>query len=457
MASLTISILADVSKASKALQEIQGQTEGFADKAKGALAGLAGAFSLNKLQGWASEWTGLAREAAGSADAVTRVFGEAAGSVFDWAKENANAIGLTAAEAGRYAVVLGNQLQSYGVTAEDAASQSTEALRRSADVAKVLGKDMESVQGAISSALKGRFNSMKDLGVQMDKETVQARLLGAGLGELTEDELTAAQASEVLAMFLEQTGHMAGSVKPGNLKELGAAVTEVKTSLGEGLQPIIKEIIPYFLKMTDWAKENPALLRGVVYSLMAVAAALSLASIAMGIFALVSSPIALIVGGIVLALAGIAAVVYLVVTNFDTLTGALRGALDWILNLTSGWGDLLLLFGGPLGLAILAVKNFEKAWEAVKRIVAEVADRIGDLIGKAGGILGRIPGVPWAAGGGGGFGPASSSSSVTLAPAITFNGDVGDPSLIAGRVIGALEVWTAANGRARIARLAGLG
>jgi hypothetical protein len=435
MASLVISVLADVSKAAKSLQQIEQQTGSFADKAKGALSTFAGAFSLNKLQSWASEWTGLAKDASKTTANVGRIFGEASGQVTDWAKQNANALGLTTAAAEKYAITLGNQLQSYGVTSQQAATMSTDAMRRSADVAKVLGKDMDTVQSALSSALRGRFGAMKDLGVQMDTAEVQARLLSKGLGDLTEDQLSAAQASEVLAMFMEQTGQMAGAVQPGTMKELTATIEELKTSLGSALLPVLNEIIPVLIRFADWAKEHPGLMQAVVFSFMAVAAAVSVMAAAMGILTLVSSPWLAIIGAIVLALAAVGAAIYLVVHNIDSIVGAIETAIGWLSIFTDMWDGLVSVFN----------------W------VIDKLQWIASLIGGLGsGLFGWIGGIVGGRGvGAGGAAPTGYAAGVTVAPSITFTGDVGDPALVAARVISALEGWTAANGRGRLARLVG--
>ena len=66
-----------------------------------------------------------------------------------------------------------------------------------------------------------------------------------------------------------------------------------------------------------------------------------------------------------------------------------------------------------------------------------------------------MAGVSGAPAGPSAYGATPYGPPVTFAPTINISGDIGDPVLAGRRIVAALESWTAANGRRRVAALVG--
>jgi hypothetical protein len=460
---LTISVLADVAKAAAGIDQIDKRTASFTDGLKRGAAAIGSFLALDKIQSWANEWLGAARDASKATRTVGIVFEEAAGDIEKWAKQSANAIGLTSTEAKNLATGIGNQLRGYGLDTKQAADATTELSERAAHVAYVLGKDVGSVLDTVGAALRGRTAGIKELGVNLSATEINARLAAKGLGELEGQEATAAQATEVLAMFMERTAHMAGAIKPGGLKELTATTEELKITLGEALLPVVNKIIPPLLAIANWAKEHPGLFQAVTFAVLGIATAFGIAAAAAAALAVATLPLAgtfLLVAAAVIALT---ALIVIIVRNWETLVGWLRFAWEWLNRVVEAFGPFAFLLG-PLGIAISLVQNFGTAWRAVETAIRAVISAVEWVMSKLsglGGILSRIPGIggraigPGAGEGAGLFGvdqvPGFGGPGFGVEINVEVAGNVGDPVVLGRRIVEALNAYVDAVGRRELA------
>ncbi len=171
------------------------------------------------------------------------------------------------------------------------------------------------------------------------------------------------------------------------------------------------------------------------------------------------------------AIAALVAIIVVVCRNWSTLVGWFETAKNAIANLPGPIQVLIALLGGPLAAAIVVIANFGKIWGTVKSAVDAVAgaiQRVIDVAGKVAGAVGKVGGLidklnpfshlaapPSAASAGVSSYGASPYGAPVFAPTINISGDIGDPVLAGRRIVAALESWTAANGRRRIAALVG--
>jgi hypothetical protein len=457
---LTISVLADVQKAVNGLKQVDQETSKFSDGLKRGAMAIGSFLALDKIQGWANEWIGAAREAGKATRTVGIVFEESASEVTKWAKESANALGLTSAQANQLATGIGNQLRGYGLGAKEAAAATTDLTERAAHVAYVLGKDVGQVLDTVGAAMRGRTAGIKELGVNMSTADIQARLMAKGLGELTGEEASAAQATEILNMFLERTGHMAGAIKPGGLKEMQATIGELKITLGEALLPVVNALIPPLLAVANWAKENPTAFRIITFSILGIATAFGLATAASAALMVATLPMIGTFLAIAVAVAALVAVVVIIIRNWETLVGWFRSAWEWIGNVIDRFGALVLLFG-PLGAAIYVIRNFGDAWRYVETAVRAVIQAVEWVMSKLsglGGLISRIPGIGgWAAGAGEGPTPFGApelpgvGSGFEIDINVNVAGNVGDPVVLGRRIVEALNAYVDAVGRRDLA------
>ena len=447
---LTIKVITDVAKAIQGIDSVEKKTSSMGDKLKGAAMAIGGAFSIDKIKGWAEGWVQEGLKARGALKNVNVVFGESADLVTQWGETASSTFGTTAADADNMAARIGMALQGYGLSADDAALKSEALVTRAAEIAKVFGTDTETVLSKVTSAMRGRTAGLKDYGVQIEK---------------------GASATDIFNAILTQTADVAGRADTP-MAQFHATIGDLSATLGEALLPVIGAVMPWLQKIADWAKNNHTAFVAIVLVLTGIALVFGVAATAAGIFAVVELaafwPAMLIVGAIV----ALTAAIIVVVTHWSTLVGWLHTAASAVMDFVGRFQILLLLFGGPLGVALVALRHFQEIWGAIKSAVdavagaiervISVASKVGDALSKVGGLVDKLnpfaDGAPAGApalAGVSAYGAAPMVAPMTFAPSITITGDVGDPVLAGRRIVGALESWVAGNGRRRIAALVG--
>jgi hypothetical protein len=521
--SLVISVLADVSKAVEGIDKADTKTQSFGTTMKAAGGAIAGAFSTEKIIGFAKTALDAGMNLKGAMKNVTLVFGEASDGVKKWGEQAASSFGMTASEADKAAAKVGVALTGFGLSQQDAAKYSEELVHRAADMAKVLGVDVEEVLAKVSTAIRGRTAGLKDYGVVIEKGTGQATNMAKAQGDVekatanqtkaqqhltdvqadlagkttlttaeqrrlrdaqdgvtkanmdrlvTEDQVanattTSSGATEILNAFLDQTKQYGGRADT-TMGEFHATMGNLTEQIGLALIPVLTTLMPIFQGLANWATKNRTAFVAIVIVVGALALAFSIAATAAGIFALASLsamwPVLLVVGAVV----ALIAVVVLIIKYWGDLVGWFHTGVSAIQGVIDKLGPLIFLFG-PLGVAIGVVENFGRAWDAVNKavsavlgVIQKVVDAVGGAASKIGDFLSHIPHIPGlnipgvtTAAAGASSASVSPYAPVVFAPQITFTGDVGDPVLAGRRIVNALEQWTAANGRRRLAALVG--
>jgi hypothetical protein len=521
--SLVISVLADVSKAVEGIDKADKKTQSFGTTMKAAGGAIAGAFSTEKIIGWAQTALSAGMELKGAMKNVTLVFGDAADGVKAWGETAASSFGMTASAADEAAAKVGVALTGFGLSQQDAAKYSEALVQRATEMAKVMGVDVSEVLAKVSTAMRGRTAGLKDYGVVIEKGTGQATNMAKAQGDVekatanqtkaqqhladvqtdlagkttlttaeqrrlrdaqdgvtsanmarlaTEDQVatattTSSGATEILNAFLDQTKQYGGRADT-TMGEFHATMGNLTEQLGLALIPVLNTLMPIFQSLANWATTHRATFNAIVIVVGALALAFSIAATAAGIFALASLsamwPILLVVG----AVAALIAVVVLIIKYWGDLVGWFHTAVGAVQGVIDKLGPLIFLFG-PLGVAIGTIENFGKAWDAVHTavsavltVIQKVVDAVGGAASKIGDFLSHIPHIPGlnipgvtTAAGASSAGVSPYASPVVFAPSITFTGDVGDPVLAGRRIVAALESWTAANGRRRVAALVG--
>jgi hypothetical protein len=439
--SLTITVLADVAKAVQGIDSIDKRTESWGSNLKSAGLAIAGAFSVSKIEGWAKEWLAAGLDAKRAAKNVQVTFGDAADGVKKWAEDTGAAFGYTTSEAEKAAAKVGVALRGYGLSQTDAAAASEKLVQRAADMSKVLGVDSEQVLAKVETAMRGRTAGLKDYGVQVEK---------------------GASSTEVLNAFMDQTATYAGQADTG-MGKFHATMGDLTEQLGLALIPVLNAVLPLVQSLGNWARDHHTIFVAIVLVIAGLAAVFSLAATAASVFAIASLgalwPILLVVAAVAALVVG----VVLVIKYWSDLVGWFHTAADAVVGVIDKFQILILIFGGPLGLAIVGLRHFHDVWNdilgAVNAVVGAI-QKVWDLAGKAWGVISKIPGVGKAGPGGAagapapaGYGASPQAAPVVLAPTITISGDIGDPTLAGRRIVAALESWVQTNGRKRIAAL----
>lgn len=136
------------------------------------------------------------------------VFGQYAATIQREGEEAYRNLGISQSEYLAAANKMGALFQGAGFDQQESLNMTTEAMRRAADVASVMGIDTSAAMEAIAGAAKGNFTMMDNLGVAINDTTLQLYAQEKGLGKL---ETTQQKVSAAMALFMEQTQQYDGN------------------------------------------------------------------------------------------------------------------------------------------------------------------------------------------------------------------------------------------------------
>lgn len=177
------------------------------------------ATALGVLVGKSVSLAGELEQNLGGSEAV---FGKYASNLQKTAKEAYSKMGLSQSDYLATANKMGSLFQGAGFDQEKAMDMSSAAMQRAADVASIMGLDINFAMESIAGAAKGNFTMMDNLGVAMNDTTLKAYAQEKGLGELksTQDKVNVA-----MQMFLDKTKQYDGNYEKENATYAGALTT----------------------------------------------------------------------------------------------------------------------------------------------------------------------------------------------------------------------------------------
>ena len=214
-------------------------SDGF-NKLKNAIAGLGLVAGLKKTLNLAGEL----EQNLGGAKAV---FGNYAKEMQDMAAGAFSKLGLSQSDYLATANKMGALFKGSGFSAAQSADMTTKAMQRAADVASIMGVDINSAMESVAGAAKGNFTMMDNLGVAINDTTLKLYAQEHGLGKL---ETTQQKVNAAMQMFLDKTEYAAGNYASENDTFAGAfqtAKAEVENlvaAVGTELLPAATTIIP---------------------------------------------------------------------------------------------------------------------------------------------------------------------------------------------------------------------
>lgn len=184
-----------------------------------------------------------------SANAVNVVFGDAAGIVERFGQTTAESVGLARSEFNQLAAVVGSQLQTFGLSARDAAQEATRLTERAADLASVFGGSVNDALGAISAALRGERDPIERYGISLNEANVAAKALALGLADSRAELEASDKAAASLALIYEQSAQVSGDFAntaddlQNRQRTLNARWQDAQAVLGEQLEPGMQALL----------------------------------------------------------------------------------------------------------------------------------------------------------------------------------------------------------------------
>ena len=120
---------------------------------------------------------------------------------------------------------MGSLMKGSGMETQQALNLSADAMQRAADVASIMGVDIEWAMESIAGAAKGNFTMMDNLGVAMNNTTLAAYALSKGIKKPFEKMSQSQKISLAMQMFMEKTAYATGNYAKENETLAGSLAT----------------------------------------------------------------------------------------------------------------------------------------------------------------------------------------------------------------------------------------
>lgn len=249
-----VAIVADNSNLNRTLDQSQGKLASFG-KAVGKIAFAAGAAAVVGLGALAKASVDAASLAQQSLGGTQAVFGKYADAVISDSKRAANQFGLSANDYRESANIIGALLVNQGL-AQDKLRGSTKGLITTAsDLAATYGGTTKNAVDALSSALKGEFDPLQNLGITLLQSKVNTEAYritnsktAAEFAKLSTASQTAAKRQATLNLITKQAKVAQGQFgkQSQTLAEqqqiLGAQWDNLKVKIGNALIPVVTQL-----------------------------------------------------------------------------------------------------------------------------------------------------------------------------------------------------------------------
>lgn len=257
---LAIKIVADATKAAKALDQTAGSTSkferGLGKATKAAKVTLAG---IGLLGGAAIKEASNLQQAAGAVDSV---FGKSAPKIHQLATDAAGAVGLAQSEYSSLASVLGAQLKNLGVDQGKLVGTTDDLIGKGADLAATFGGTTADAVGALTAAFRGETDPIEKYGISLKQSDVNAVLAAKGQGKLTGKARKAAEMQARLALINEQSADATGQfaresdTAAGAQQSATAHLKNALANLGKVALPVVAQLAEWLGKVAKYVSDN---------------------------------------------------------------------------------------------------------------------------------------------------------------------------------------------------------
>lgn len=198
------------------------------------------------------------------------VFGKFADTVQDKAAKAFDQMGLSANDFMATANKMGALMQGSGLSIEESMNLSTQAMQRAADVASIMGIDVQMAMDSVAGAAKGNFTMMDNLGVAMNATTIEAYALSKGIDTAYANMDNATKVGLAMEMFLEKTAYAAGNYAKenetfaGSFNTLKAATSNFLSGAG-GIEDVADALVSFSeILIESIVNMAPSIVEGLV-------------------------------------------------------------------------------------------------------------------------------------------------------------------------------------------------
>ena len=335
-------IVVDNSGANKALDETGDKGEKAESKLKKAFGAVGkGAVAVGKtvatgLAAGATAFAGLTAKALSASGELEQnmggseaVFKQYATKMQETAKNAFSNMGLSTSDFLATANKMGALFQGAGFSIKESSDLSAKAMQRAADVASIMGIDVNAAMESIAGAAKGNFTMMDNLGVAINDTTIQTYAYSKGIDKATKDMTTQEKVGLAMELFMEKSAYAAGNYAKEN-ETLAGSLGTAKAALTNFLDGSggVEELVTSFKNLATVAVNS---LKEIVPRLTS-----ALPEIMNGIMpeipGLVKSTLPGVIEGAVALLSGLAQILpdlaIVLIQTIPVIVGEIRNALE---------------------------------------------------------------------------------------------------------------------------------
>ena len=160
------------------------------------------------------------------------VFGKYADSIQRTGEEAYKNLGVSQSQYLATANKMGALFQGSGVEQQKSLELTEKAMQRAADMASVMGIDMQMALDSVAGAAKGNFTMMDNLGVSMNATTLEAYALAKGLDFTWASASNSQKAELAMQMFFENTEQYAGNFARESTQTISGSLGLMQAALG---------------------------------------------------------------------------------------------------------------------------------------------------------------------------------------------------------------------------------
>lgn len=212
---------------------------------------IAGAFAVSKITSFAKECMSLGSDLSEVQNVVDVTFETMSGDIDAFAKNAAKQFGLSETMAKRYAGTYGSMADAFGFTEQQAIDMSEALTGLTGDVASFYNITQDEAYTKLKSVFSGETESLKDLGVVMTQDALDAYALANGYGKTVSKMSEMEKVSLRYAFVSEKLANAQGDYArtsdgwANSTRTLALQFDTLKAELGQGLINVFSPIVQW--------------------------------------------------------------------------------------------------------------------------------------------------------------------------------------------------------------------
>ena len=332
------------------------------------------------------------------------VFGDVSDQAQGVAMDLRNNFGLAESSAKDLLSSTGDMLTGFGMTGGQALDLADKTNKLAVDLASFTNLEggAERASKALTKALLGERESVKELGIAILEEDVKAKVASMeASGELTDETDRQKKAYATLEIAMSQSKNAIGDFDrtseslANKQRVLKERFKETKETIGKAFIPVLTELVnkiePVIKKIADWVRENPELTKNIGMASLALAGLVTV----LGILGLIIGPvgvaIAFLASPITLVVGAVIALAIIIYKNWDKIKETTIKVFTAIKGFfVDTWNKISSFFTNT----ITNIKNtasniwngikdmFKNVWEGIKTIFKTYINFVVGLVSK---------------------------------------------------------------------------